>query len=94
MIISINIHQTPLSYCSVEGGGSGQWRRKHWSGEAAGTQSRVNKLLLSQNFCNRPRDRGTCGTGSGAPGSGVETSKDHAKTAVSEIQLMTIVVYA
>ena len=55
-----------------------------WSGEAADAQLRVNftlKLLLSQNFCNRPlinkvhkfcfqhwsRGRGTCGTGSGAP---------------------------
>ena len=55
-----------------------------WSGEAADAQLRVNftlKLLLSQNFCNRPlmrfinfasnigpAARGTCGTGSGAPG--------------------------
>jgi len=48
-----------------------------WSGEAAGARLHVNltlKLLLSQNFCNRPlmtfcfqhwsRGRGTCGTGS------------------------------
>ena len=66
-----------------------------WSGEAAGARLRVNftlKLLLSQNFCNAAlneihkfcfqhwsRDRGTCGTGSGAPEQGDKSNTNSIK---------------
>ena len=70
MIISINIHQTPLSYCSVEGG---VWAV---ASEALVRRGRGRAVTCEQIIAES------------------ELLQDHAKTAVSEIQLMNIVVYA